>query len=143
MPKRADIDLSELLEMLGKGWTEKEAAKHYGCSDSTITNRLRELGISLGLSSLKDGVKLHNGYVVLFRPEHSRATIDGYVPRGIVNWEAANGRPWPKGADMHHKDLDKLNDDADNIQPKTHSEHTRLHHNIKKGRPVRTEAANK
>ena len=132
MPKKIEVDIGELLEMLGRGWSETEAAKYFRCDRRTIANRLRELDIHMGRSgpgaaNWKGGVKLDSdGYVRLLRPEHPRADANGYVPRGILNWEEKNG-PWPKGADMHHLHEPKTDDRAKNIEPKTHPEHSREH----------------
>lgn len=41
-------------------------------------------------------------------------------------WEYYNG-PIPEGHIVHHKDLNKLNNDIDNLQLMTRSEHIRLH----------------
>lgn len=41
-------------------------------------------------------------------------------------WEQANGRI-PKGYQIHHKDLNSMNDALDNLQLLTNSEHKTLH----------------
>ena len=75
----------------------------------------------------RGGVKHTNGYVYRYMPGHPHATKDGYVLQGVVNWEEANDLPFPKGKVPHHKDLNKRNDAADNIEPLTRLEHKRLH----------------
>jgi hypothetical protein len=46
--------------------------------------------------------------------------------RAHVVWEAANG-PLPRGACVHHKDRDKLNDDLGNLEVLTVAEHLAEH----------------
>jgi len=42
------------------------------------------------------------GYVLIKRPDHSRANSNGYVPEHILVWERVNGRPLPEGWCVHH-----------------------------------------
>jgi hypothetical protein len=76
------------------------------------------------------------GYVRIYRPEHPRAAEDGYVLEHIVVMEKKLGRPLYKHgpgknhADdeiVHHKDEDKGNNDPDNLELMTHSEHIAFH----------------
>lgn len=50
-----------------------------------------------------------------------------YVLRAIVNWEKANGVPFPEGKEPHHKNEIKTDDRPENIQPVTRSEHIKIH----------------
>lgn len=74
---------------------------------------------------LREETTDQHGYVRLYRPEHLRA-IQGRVLRCIVNWEEANGVPFPEGKEPHHKNEDKTDDRPENIEPLTHVEHSRL-----------------
>jgi hypothetical protein len=47
--------------------------------------------------------------------------------RAILNWEEANGFSFPEDKMPHHKNLVRDDDRPENIEPKTHSEHTILH----------------
>lgn len=53
-------------------------------------------------------------------------TIDRLMLHNIV-WEKHNGKKIPKGYEIHHKDFNKLNNNIDNLQLITPSEHTKLH----------------
>jgi hypothetical protein len=68
-----------------------------------------------------------DGYVLIHKPDHKRANSLGYVRQSILAWEDANDRSFPEGMEPHHKDLDKSNDDPNNIEPKTHSKHIKDH----------------
>jgi hypothetical protein len=72
------------------------------------------------------------GYVYILMPGHLRADGDGYVKLGLLAWEQLHGIPFPKGKYPHHKDLDKGNDDPENIEPLTKSEHSKLHSRLKR-----------
>lgn len=47
--------------------------------------------------------------------------------RAHIEWESANG-PIPAGLCVHHKDRNKLNDAADNLELLSVAEHLREHH---------------
>lgn len=56
-----------------------------------------------------------SGYVRLKLPAHPRAMPSGYVYEHIVVAEAANGRPLPKGVEIHHVNGDKGNNANSNL----------------------------
>ena len=102
-------------------------AVHYQCLKAGI--RLRPKGAVKGTRShnWKGGVKRTNDYTYVYLPGHSHATKSGYVLKAVVNWEEANGMPFPLDKVPHHEDLDKQNDMPENIIPMTKSKHKRLH----------------
>lgn len=58
-----------------------------------------------------------------------------WVLRARYVWEQANG-PIPRSMGVHHKDRDKLNDDIDNLELVSKSEHIDLHRDEYKQRIV-------
>jgi hypothetical protein len=48
------------------------------------------------------------------------------------NWEKVNGKI-PKGYELHHIDLNKLNNDVSNLQLVTPKEHTEIHSKLRNG----------
>jgi hypothetical protein len=68
------------------------------------------------------------GYVLVFRPNHPRATSAGLVFEHILVAEAALGRPLPASAVVHHVDDDKANNANGNLCILgSNTEHLELH----------------
>lgn len=63
---------------------------------------------------------------VAMRP-FGRVAHDNWRPRGIVNWERANGEPWPDGCRCVHADGDCTNDDPGNVVPVPKELYSTLH----------------
>lgn len=55
------------------------------------------------------------GRLHIYRPDHHRAMSNGYVFNHILVAEKAICRPISKKVDIHHVDLDKLNDANSNL----------------------------
>ena len=55
------------------------------------------------------GIAHSRGYRLLRRPEHERASPNGYVSEHILVWEQVNGRPLPQDWCVHH--LNGIKDD--------------------------------
>jgi hypothetical protein len=127
---KIEIDEEELLRLHRAGATQGEIAAYFGCYRTTIGNRLRKLGVHTGQSGKrasrwKGGERLDSeGYVLVWRPGHPRADIQGYVKRCILAWEGYHGRPFPEGRVPHHLDGDSVNDDPTNIVSLLPSEHS-------------------
>lgn len=67
-------------------------------------------------SQWKGGKKKHSkGYVLILRPNHPRANIDGYVYEHILMAEKKYGRPIIYPEVVHHIDLNKKNNHPDNL----------------------------
>lgn len=47
-----------------------------------------------------------------------------------VIWEDTHGRKIPEGYDIHHKDWNPLNNDPENLQLLTKSEHNKIHNSL-------------
>ncbi len=102
---------------------------------STVSRQLVKHGIERRPCSMpgpdshrwNGGVIMNQGHVMVFARGHHRANGEGYVQRSILVWEETNGMPFPEGKEPHHKNLVKDDDRPDNIEPKTHSAHARLH----------------
>ena len=59
-----------------------------------------------------------------------------HEPLHVAIYEAYNGQIVPPGYQVHHKDLNKSNNDPSNLQMMTRAEHSKLHNKVGKSRKV-------
>jgi len=119
-------------------------AQQFAVSDKTIRKLLQDFRIPIRtrhevqkLSAPKrlrgkDGhgrnwkggrIKGSNGYMMLWNPEHPKATIHGYVFEHILIWEETYGKPLPKGWIVHHYNGIKTDNRSQNLVAMKRSEH--------------------
>lgn len=72
--------------------------------------------------------RIAGGRVGIYLPDHPGANNRGYVLRSRVVIEKKLGRLLLPGEMVHHKDLDKNNDDPENLKLKTQSAHAKGHY---------------
>ena len=92
------------------------------------------------INNWKGGKRINNsGYWSVYKPEHSRAYSDGYIPEHILVAEKMLGRPLKyygrqdsNNERVHHIDGNKLNNNPENLFITKNSEHRKLHHQLQK-----------
>ena len=62
----------------------------------------------------RGGRSTNSGYHIVQRPNHPRA-VNGYVREHILIAEKALGKPLPLGAQVHHVDMNRLNNASNNL----------------------------
>lgn len=79
-----------------------------------------------------------NGYIFIRRPEHPNAIMGGYVKRARLILEHEMGGYIDEALQIHHINKVKDDDQLENLQLLSRSEHRRLHtkHRDNKGRFV-------
>lgn len=70
------------------------------------------------------------GYWYIWNPDHPNATKSGYVAEHIAVATEKIGRTLEKGECVHHKDLNKHNNDPDNLYVCTKEKHGQLHRQL-------------
>jgi hypothetical protein len=73
--------------------------------------------------------RISQGYFWIYNPRHPKAN-GLYVKRAILVLEEKLGRPLAKEEMSHHKDEDRMNDNPDNLEVTTRSEHMKIHRPI-------------
>lgn len=77
------------------------------------------------------GTRMVDGYVQQHAPGHPRAVV-GYVPQHILRAEEALGHYLPQGAEVHHVDSNRANNDGHNLVIcEDHEYHLLLHRRTK------------
>ncbi len=124
----------------------KEICRMYGLSENSSTNigiRLKKIGITIRKDA---GENHHNwkggrivkgdGYIGIWKPEHSRADKQGYVYEHTLIVEQKKGRELYKNEEIHHINLNKQDNDINNLFLCTHKEHLEIHRSIEALIPI-------
>jgi hypothetical protein len=108
-------------------WTAQEIADKVGHFAETVRRYARENDITIHDPYHPGFITTDSGYILLRRPNHPNADSKGYVREHILVMEAHIGRYLVDGEVVHHIDRDKSNNDLDNLQLMTRSEHSSYH----------------
>jgi len=113
-------------EYWNKGKLQKEIADELNIDKNTISRNMKRLGIKTRSHSerhkgnfngnWKGGKwKTFNGYKVVLKPDHPFVNKTGYIFEHILIIEELLGRYVKKEEKVHHIDLDKSNNNTDNL----------------------------
>ena len=80
------------------------------------------------------GRHIHNGYIEIYAPKHPHKNKRNCIYEHQKVMEDYLGRYLEKGEVVHHKDLCKTNNNIENLQLLTMSEHSKLHAKLRKER---------
>ena len=78
------------------------------------------------------GRHMHNGYIEIYAPKHPHKNKRNCIYEHQKVMEDYLGRYLEKGEVVHHKDLCKTNNNIENLQLLTMSEHSKLHAKLRK-----------
>ena len=116
---------------------QSEIAEECGVTQKTISKWMRKLGIATRGPrgprwKGKRMIDAYKGYWWVYRPDHPYCRPNGYVKQANIIMEKKLGRYLRPEEVVHHRDLNKLNDNMSNLQIMTFSEHSSLHAKIHK-----------
>ena len=80
------------------------------------------------------GRHMHNGYIEIYAPKHPHKNKRNCIYEHQKVMEDYLGRYLEKGEVVHHKDLCKTNNNIENLQLLTMSDHSKLHAKLRKER---------
>ena len=125
-----------------------EKDKHNYCSVECLAKHRKEIyqGINNPNSFCRIPIgnkKIHCGYYWVYLPQHPLATKSGYIREHRLvaeqfllteeNYIEISGQKYLSPEfEVHHKDLNKLNNDPSNLEVLTPSEHAKKHGEIKR-----------
>lgn len=147
---RQELSLNCTCEVCGKRFHKKPSQlqkdKHHYCSVECLGQHRKELykGENNPNAFCRieiNSKRIHCGYYWIYLPSHPLATKDGYIREHRLiaeqylltneNSIEIDGQKYlsPK-YEVHHKDLNKLNNDPNNLEILTKSEHQKKHQQI-------------
>lgn len=141
MSKRLLPQKDKIIELyVDKKMTCKEICRKYGLSPNSSTNlsrKLREWGIEIRKDA---GMYHHNwkggkiikgdNYIGIWMPAHKRADNQGYIYEHTLVYQQNTGYLPQKNEVIHHIDLDKHNNNFNNLYLCNHKQHAILHRSI-------------
>ena len=140
----SDDKIIELYEKEKKSC--KEICRMYGLSVNSSTNigiRLKKLGVNIRKDA---GENHHNwkggrivkgdGYIGIWKPQHKKADNQGYVYEHTLIVEEKLKRSLNRDEEIHHINLDKTDNNIENLCLCTHKTHIKIHRSIEKLIPI-------
>lgn len=135
IPRKCRVSVDqELVRVMAEGFkTIKEMSSALGVSGTRIGQICRSLGIK-PFDPYHPGKAKHNGYVLIYSPDHPRRDKRGYVPEHRLVMEKHLGRLLAVNEVVHHINEAKGDNRIENLVLMSDVDHVRLHHTGKKGR---------
>ena len=138
---RVSVELEDaIVEHYKTSQNLRKTADKFGKYSTSISRILKRRGVKIKKN--KSGSehpawrggksKKGSGYVGIWQPNHERADGGGYVYEHTLVWEIETGLLPAKGEIIHHINLNKLDNNIDNLYKCSHREHAILHRSIEK-----------
>lgn len=121
-----DIDVNKASEMFYSDMNIIDIAKEFKVCTVTIRTRLNQIGIDTD-NYHKGYIIKDSGYMLIYDPNHPNCDKKGYVPVHRLVVEKHLGRILSKNEVVHHINKDKTNNNFENLQVLTSSEHAHIH----------------
>lgn len=134
--RRKKFNHQVICDLYQSGKSIPEICRELDCSCGAVVPCLKKHGIET--RSISDAIHLarggriskqRGGYLFINTGKNSRVLQHRKIVEAII------GRPLEKNEVVHHKDGDKSNNSPENLELLTRSEHTRLHHELRRNQP--------
>ena len=141
-PKRFPVELeNRILKLYQQHQNMGVVERETGLFKTSISRVLKRNGVDVKANKSgkdhpgwKGGINQNkgDGYRGIWQPGHERADGGGYVYEHTLNFEKANGFLPKTGEVLHHIDLDKKNNSAENLYLCNHKKHIQIHRQVEK-----------
>jgi len=122
----------KMYEMYLTGLSLEQVSLNFNISRQSVYDRFKRKGFKLRSKKFKPFIIIDNIKFTVNRDGYYESTVVDRLMLHNHNWEKVNGKI-PKGYELHHKDLNKLNNDIANLQLVTPKEHTEIHAKLVNG----------
>ena len=118
--------------------TMEQMAEYFGCGESTVRENIIRAGLNIDAVEVAQRRIERNkqkytfryecdGYRMIHMPEHPSSTADGYIREHRYLAEVAMGRYLRMGEQVHHINVQKLDNRVENLAVVVKDDHSRLH----------------
>lgn len=137
MPHLKKSPTEEIIYLYNDGYSCEDIAKMYNMSRQAIHERLKRNDVKMRTKKLLpfimyDGIKFTISATTGYYRNTDRTSRGHHISLHRYKYECENNVILPLDWDVHHIDSNKLNNDIDNLQALSKSDHTKLHHKAKK-----------
>lgn len=142
MTKRSSKEVEQnCIELYSTAKNLKRVSEQTGIHKTTVHRILKRNGVNVYPNksgedhpAWKGGINMNkgDGYIGLWKPGHERADGGNYVYEHTLVWEQNTGKLPQKNEVLHHIDLDKHNNNFNNLYLCGHRKHLELHRKIEK-----------
>lgn len=126
------MDTNTMYSLYKKGCSLADVASVYGISRQSVYERFKRKNLKMRPLKRKPFIIVDNLKYTINRDGYYECTTKDRLMLHNYIWEKFNGKI-PKGYEVHHIDLNKINNNIDNLMLLTPSEHTKLHSDLKNG----------
>lgn len=126
------MNTEDMYKLYQEGYSLEQVGKAYGVSRQSVFERFKRKKLKLREKNFKPFVLVDGLKFTINSDGYYECTTKDRLMLHNYNWEKVNGKI-PKGYELHHIDLNKLNNEVLNLQLVTPKEHTEIHANLKNG----------
>ena len=126
------MSTKEMYDLYLKGYSLEKVGKAYGLTRQSVYSRFKSKNLELRTLRRKPFIKVDGLKFTINRDGYYECTTIDRLMLHNYNWEKENGKI-PIGYELHHKDLNKTNNQIENLQLVTPKEHTEIHSRLRNG----------
>jgi predicted DNA-binding protein YlxM (UPF0122 family) len=115
-----------MYKMYCDGMSLAQIGKNFNITRQSVYERFKKKKLQLRSRKFKDFIIVDSLKFTINKNGYYESTTKDRLMLHNYNWEKINGKI-PKGYEIHHIDLNKLNNNIENLKLVTPSEHTKIH----------------
>ena len=116
----------EMYEMYLSGISLEQVGKKFNVTRQSVYSRFKSANLKMRTIKKKTFILVDGLKFTINRDGYYECTTIDRLMLHNYNWEKVNGKI-PSGHELHHIDLNKLNNEPYNLQLVTPKEHTEIH----------------